>query len=116
MGQTDFIPGEVTALGIETPLGQLRYRPDLAEGAHITIAVRPDDVDVNLDEAGNGRIVSQRFIGIATIYQVALPDGTRVHSWQPHHVRLAEGAAVRVTLSDDHSLPCFYQEQAVNIV
>jgi iron(III) transport system ATP-binding protein len=110
MGQTDFLSGEVTAAGVLTPLGQLPDRPDLAEGTQVVVAVRPDDVVITPDEAGTGRIVSKRFIGIATIYQVALPDGTLLHSWQPHHVQLAEGAAIRVTLSNDHPLPYFQND------
>jgi iron(III) transport system ATP-binding protein len=122
MGQTDFLPGEVTAagvatpVGVATPLGQLPDRPNLADGTQVVVAVRPDDVIITPDEAGIGRVVSKRFIGIATIYQVALPDGTLLHSWQPHHVQLAEGAAVHVTLSGDHSLPCFYNDQTVEMI
>jgi iron(III) transport system ATP-binding protein len=113
MGQTDFVPGKVTAEGVETPLGTLPYRLKLADGDQVAIAVRPDDVLVTPDVAGTGRVVAKRFIGIATIYQVVLPDGTLVHSWQPHHVHLTEGMAVRVSLSSDHPLPCFSNEQAV---
>lgn len=115
IGQTDFIEGTRTAAGIETPLGPLPYHPDIPAGSRVMIAVRPDDVDIQPDEQGNGRVLSRRFVGMAYIYQVALEDGTQVYSWQPHRVQLAQGTAVQVRLTDDRPLPCFYNNQAIQL-
>ena len=114
LGNTDFVPGTVTADGIETPLGRLPQRPNLPPGAAVAIASRPDDVILTPDEGGNGRIVSRRFIGIAFIYGVALPDGTIVHSWQSHMTNLAPDTAVRVRFGDEHDLVLFRGDTAVN--
>jgi len=116
IGRTDFIMGAVTAAGIETPLGTLPYRVNLANGTCVTVAVRPDDVQITPDKEGNGRIVSRRFVGMAYIYRVVLTDGTLVYSWQPHQLQLAEGTAVCATLTADHPLPCFYHEQAIDMI
>lgn len=115
IGQTDFIEGVCTDAGIETPLGLLPYNPNLPSGSRVTIAVRPDDVDIQPDEQGNGRILARRFVGMAYVYQIALADGTRVYSWQPHRIQLAQGTAVRVCLTDAHPLPCFYKDQAIRL-
>ncbi|MAT96738.1 MAG: ABC transporter ATP-binding protein [Anaerolineaceae bacterium] len=113
LGQTDFLPGEVTDQGVQTPLGTLPQTLPLASGTAVEVAVRPDDLLLEPDEAGNGRIVSRQFVGIAFVYGVRLDDGTLVHSWQPHENSLAEGTAVTVQFAAPHDLPCFHQNHIV---
>jgi iron(III) transport system ATP-binding protein len=113
LGQTDFLPGEVTEQGVQTPLGTLPQLLPLASGTAVEVAVRPDDLWVQPDDAGNGRIVSRQFVGIAFVYGVRLDDGTLVHSWQPHENSLAEGTAVTVQFATPHDLPCFHQNHIV---
>ena len=108
MGQTDFVPGEMTERGVETILGLVPQKRVLAAGMAVTVAVRPDDMALMADEGGNGRILSHQFTGIATVYKVVLGDGSIVHSWQPHTIEFEVGTAVRVTLRQGHSLNCFY--------
>ena len=108
MGQTDFIRGIVTDRGIETVMGYVPQKVTLPLGTAVSVAVRPDDVDLVVDEEGNGRLLSRQFTGIATIYKVALAHGTMVHSWQPHTVELVVGTAVQATFRDGHLLNCFY--------
>lgn len=115
MGGTDFIPGVVTADGIETPLGRLAQLPPLPVGARVEVAIRSDDVVLHANENGNGRIVSQQFTGMAHIYDVVLEDGSHVHSWQPHTIKLAPGTAVQVSFRGDHPLTCFQGDQAVSL-
>ena len=42
LGQTDFLPGEVTGRGVQTPLGLLPQTLPLASGTAVEVAVRPD--------------------------------------------------------------------------
>lgn len=114
LGQTDFLPGEVTDRGVQTPLGILPQALPLAGGTQIEVAVRPDDLLLRPDDAGNGRIVSRQFVGIAFVYGVRLDDGTLIHSWQPHENSLPEGTAVTVQFAAPHELPCFYQNQIIS--
>ena len=113
LGQTDFLPGEVTAQGVQTPLGVLPQMLPLANGTAVEVAVRPDDLLLEPDDLGNGRIVSRQFVGIAFVYGVRLEDGTLIHSWQPHENSLAEGTAVSVQFATPHDLPCFHQNHIV---
>ena len=114
LGQTDFVPGEVTSQGIRTSLGLLPQTVSLADGSQVEVAVRPDDVRVQPDAAGNGRIVSRQFVGIAFVYRVRLLDGTLVHSWQPHENNLGEGTAVSVQFAAPHSLTVFHKDRAIS--
>ncbi len=113
LGQTDFLPGEVTDHGVQTPLGTLPQTLPLANGTAVEVAVRPDDLLLEPDDGGNGRIVSRQFVGIAFVYGVHLDDGTLVHIWQPHENSLVEGTAVTVQFAAPHDLPCFHQNHVV---
>jgi iron(III) transport system ATP-binding protein len=117
MGQTDFVPGRVTAAGVETPLGVIGgVAQGAASGTAVEVALRPDDVALaEAADGGNGRIVERRFVGIANIYLVALADGSLVHSWQPHTVELAAGAAVHASLRPGHPVSCFAEGRRLEI-
>ena len=116
MGQNDFIPGEVSSEGIETPLGRLVLPTRLEPGTMLEIASRPNQVALTLDEPHNGRIVSRQFLGIACLYGVALNDGSMVHSWQPHQFDLSVGMAIQARFRPGRWPPMFqngrYVEEA----
>jgi iron(III) transport system ATP-binding protein len=117
MGKTDFVPGTVNSQGIETALGRLPLpQPSLSTGTVVTLAIRPDDVALeaaNGEKAGNGRILSRQFTGIAYIYQVRLDDGSLIHSWQPHTLNLPPGTAVQATIRPDHDVTAFHGGKAI---
>jgi len=116
MGKSDFIPGEVSGAGIETPLGRLELQSTLEVGTVLEVASRPNQVALTLDDPHNGRIVSRQFLGIACLYGVALLDGSIVHSWQPHQFDLSPGMAVRACFRPGGLPPMFlngrYVEEA----
>ena len=105
MGQADFLPGTVTAGGIETPLGVIAQASPYPAGTAVEIVVRADDVLLAEAEGGNGRIIDRQFIGIAFIYTIALTDGIRLRCWQPHEQALETGATVHVSLAPTPTLP-----------
>lgn len=113
LGNTDFVEGQVVKDGIETPLGLLPQLVDLPTGTAVSIASRPDDVQITVADEGNGRITSRQFVGIAFIYEITLNDGTTVHSWQSHLTHFAEGTAVNATFGDAHDLVLFAGDTAV---
>lgn len=113
LSNTRFVEGTVTAEGIESPLGLLARPVTLNPGTRVEIAVRPDDVSFTPDEQGDARIIARTFTGMTYIYQIGLPDGTVVHSLQPHEVRIAEGTPVIVAFSSAASPPVFHLGGAV---
>jgi iron(III) transport system ATP-binding protein len=113
LGQTDFLPGTSTSRGIVTPLGLLPRVFTLPEGAPVEVVVRPENVQLQVDEHGNGRILSRQFTGMAYLYTVVLMDGTILHSRQPYTMILSEGTVVSAALTAGPDLPCFYGDKAL---
>jgi iron(III) transport system ATP-binding protein len=113
MGHSDFIGGTAVSTGVDTSLGFMPLAHTLPTGKPLMVMVRPDDVKLEEDEAGNGRILSRQFQGIAYLYRVALPDGSVVASWQSHRIHFPVGSAVQATIRPGHTLRCFDGETAV---
>jgi len=116
MGQTDFIPGQVTSKGIDTPLGHLNLDTSLPIGTQLEVALRPNHVALNPGVNHNSRILSRQFLGIAYLYRVALSDGTIIHSWQPYQVDLPPDTSVRATIRPGNLPPLFSEGQALDIL
>ncbi len=117
LGQADFVPGTVVAEGVQTPLGLLPQLVSAPPGTTVTIAVRPDDIFLRVgqvDGGANGRILDRQFLGIAYLYAIGLPDGTVIHSWQPHTVNVPLGTAVQAGLRHEHGFSCFVEGTAVS--
>jgi iron(III) transport system ATP-binding protein len=112
-GRADFLPARVTPQGVQTEVGLLPQRPPLGNGADVEVLVRPDDVAIAPAADGAGVVVRRLFQGGTVLYCVELPSGRRVHSLQPHTVRLEPGARVAVRLDPGHALTCFHDGQAV---
>ncbi len=122
MGQTDIIPGQVTADGVETVLGLLPQALPQLLGKQVEVALRSDDVGLFEDDSelpawlnGSARdatVLSRQFIGIAYIYEVGLENGYLVHSWQPHTVDFPPGTKVKAAFRHDHPLTCFLDGKA----
>jgi iron(III) transport system ATP-binding protein len=115
IGRSDFLPGRVTENGIHTDLGHILQPVDAPLESVVAILLRPDDVVLEPAGAGpaNGHVLSRQFMGIDHLYQVCLPDGTILHSRQPHTLHLSESEPVQVGLTTDHPFPCFLGRKAV---
>jgi iron(III) transport system ATP-binding protein len=113
MGQTDFIPGEVTHQGVQTEIGLLPQMLDLPGGTRVEIAIRSDDIAFEPVEGGNGLVLGRQFKGALNIYRLRLPSGYIVHAHQPHTMILKPGTPVKVVADPGHPLACFYEGKAV---
>lgn len=113
MGQTKFLPGEVTEGGILTEVGLLNQQVDAPVGAHVDLAVRADDVDIEPREHGPAFILERQFMGAQNLYRIRLPSGRTLHSLQPHTRVLPPGTQVVVHLQPGHALACFRNGKAI---
>lgn len=110
LGQTDFLPGRVTAAGVVTEIGVLEQQPALARDTLVDVAFRADDVALYPDDAATAQVEARLFKGAYNVYRVRLPSGRTVHSLQAHTLQLAPGTPVRVVAAPGHSLACFLAE------
>ena len=116
MGQTDFVQGKVNGGGIETPLGRLGRTTNLPTGTLLEVALRPIDVALSINGQHNGWIQSRQFLGIATIYRIALANGVIVHSWQSQRVNLPPGESVQVKIRQENTPPVFFNGLALSLI
>lgn len=95
VGQSDFVPGVVRGV-IETELGSFPNASGLPDGSRVELLARPDEVEVEASEDGNGVVARRRFRGSETLYHLTLPSGAQLRSSQPSACALSAGARVKV--------------------
>jgi iron(III) transport system ATP-binding protein len=95
VGSADFIPGVVTAKGIETELGLFANTESREIGEKLRVMIRPDDVAFVPQADGPAVILRRYFRGAESLYCLELPSGHRVHSSQPSSAAFPAGLRVR---------------------
>ena len=115
MGNTDFLPGQVTAEGIQTEVGLIHQRVRLPVGASVELAMRADDVSLERDRGGKALVLARLFEGAQNVYRVRLPSGRLLHSIQPHTLIWQPGTPVRVWSDCGHPLACFHEGRRVEL-
>ncbi len=113
LGQTDFLPGHITAAGVVTEIGLLDQHPALAMDTWVEVAFRADDVALFPDATATAYIEARLFKGAYNVYRVRLASGRVVHSLQAHTLQLTPGTPVRVVANPGHALACFESERHV---
>lgn len=113
MGDSDFMPGHVTAQGIQTEMGLLPQRVSLPVGATVQVAMRADDVDFVPDTGGNAVLVQRFFRGAFNLYRIRLDSGRVVHAFKPHTHLAQPGARLQAYVGADHPLSVFHDGRAV---
>jgi iron(III) transport system ATP-binding protein len=111
MGQASFLPAAVSSAGLDTELGFVRQPVGAQPGALVEAVVRPDDLVLRSDAAGNASITGRAFRGGEYVYDLALDSRRTVRCACNHVHDLPIGSRVRVTLSPGHPLAWFPTEQ-----
>ncbi len=102
-GLADFVPAQVRDGRVETELGEFAF-DGLAPAQEVDLLLRPDDVDLQPDPAGQGRIVAREFKGADNLYSVRLPSGRTLRSVQPSLSVFQIGQRVLLRAHPDHVL------------
>jgi iron(III) transport system ATP-binding protein len=102
VGQANFLPGRVVGPAIETALGNFPNTANFPQGATVEVMIRPEQLGVRPDPAGNASVVSRRFRGADTLVGVRLSSGIVVHSYQPSALPLPPRGRVRVVAQPTH--------------
>ena len=104
LGMADYLSASSAGDGLDTGLGRMAAEGAVEDGCRVM--VRPDDV--LLRSPGSGGIISRRlFQGPHYLYEVTLPSGETVRSFQNHTVRYEVGEAVEPYLESGQTLVCF---------
>ena len=80
VGQADFIPGEIRDNVVVTEIGNLPQPRDYQGGYKVMVMIRPDDIQIQEDEAGRARIETRQFRGSENLYGIRLESGLLIHS------------------------------------
>ncbi|NJN80645.1 MAG: ABC transporter ATP-binding protein [Anaerolineales bacterium] len=107
MGDSDFLKGKIVKEGIQTEIGLIRQEVDLPLATQVEIALRPDDIDFQIDGSGNSLIIERFFRGAFNLYRLRLDSGQILHAFTEHTRILPVGARVQAHVNTDHSLNIF---------
>jgi iron(III) transport system ATP-binding protein len=117
LGHASFLPGYVHGGEVTTGLGpisrdQINGLAGTYDRTRIDVLVRPDDIRaVPVDERGDGRVVSRRYLGPTVLYEVRLDDDTLVQCMHNHAESIPLDTEVRIELDADHDLAWFPSDQ-----
>lgn len=104
VGQADFVTGEIRQGLVHTELGEFPNTIDGAEGSHVMVMIRPDDIHLVPNKSANSRIVARQFRGSENLYTVQLPSGQLVHSSESSTSVYHEGTTVELRVSATHTV------------
>jgi iron(III) transport system ATP-binding protein len=104
VGKANCLLGRVVAEGIETPLGIVPNTPGFPEGARVEVMVRPDQIELTPDPAGDAMVMFCRFRGADTLVVVQLPSGVILHGRQPSTLLLQPRDRARVLAKTNHTV------------
>lgn len=98
VGHASFIPAYLQDREVVTEMGRVPYSGNHV-ASEVVLMVRPDDVQISLDDNGDSTILVKEFQGAQNLYTIRLPSGATVRSNQPSTVAFDVGAKVRATPS-----------------
>jgi len=99
IGHAVFIPGEVKGKSILTEIGSVDCAPCLQNVKHVEVMIRPDDIIVDMHDAGIGIVKKRQFLGAIQLYTIELSSGQIVLSYQPPNINWPNGSKVRLTVN-----------------
>ncbi len=113
MGHTGFLPARLRGGELETEIGIVPQSLALPEGSEVELLLRPDDLALRPDPAGEARVHRRIFQGMHHLYRVRLASGRLIDCLAPHTFRLESGDPVRLDLVAGHGLECFVDGRSV---
>ncbi len=113
IGLADFIDGEIKDKYANTELGKIEVQSNASNGETVNIMLRPDDITVTKNNAGNGFVVQREYRGMYYIYYIKLNSGKIVKSLSSHTNDFNVGTKVDVELTPGHPLICYKNQKII---
>jgi len=104
LGEASFLPGDAADGVVTTAIGQAAGH---GGNGPVEALVRPDDLALQADTAGNGEVAWARYEGGSRLFGVALDCGATVRIRTNHEVHHAPGERVTVAIAAGHPLALF---------
>jgi len=102
VGQANFIPGRVVGARIATKIGTFPNTPGFPQAAAVEVMIRPDQIELVPDPAGNAIVMVRRFRGTDALAIVQLRSGLTLHSRVPSTLLLLARERVKVVAKPTH--------------
>ncbi|CAI8041086.1 Putrescine transport ATP-binding protein PotG [Geodia barretti] len=116
-GTADFLPAWRDGAYLTSEVGRIPWSEAWATPSRtddeLQVMVRPDCLDMEPEEEGNGVVVQREFLGAFNLYSVGLDSGRRVQVMQSHLARFDPGTRVRTFLREGHQPLPFIDGQAL---
>ncbi|HLQ84893.1 MAG TPA: ABC transporter ATP-binding protein [Salinisphaeraceae bacterium] len=115
LGEAMFVPGQLRADRVQTPLGEARIAPATEQSATAAVEVmlRPDDLALQCSNQGNSTIEYSHYEGETRLYTVSLLDSKlRLRVRTNHAQQIDDGAIVDTRICADHPLTLFAPQSA----
>tara|TARA_A100001037_G_scaffold179056_1_gene160623 strand:- start:1775 stop:2845 length:1071 start_codon:yes stop_codon:yes gene_type:complete len=113
IGLADFIDGEIKDKYANTELGKIEVQSNASNGETVNIMLRPDDITITKNNAGNGFVVQREYRGMYYIYYIKLNSGKIVKSLSSHTNDFNVGTKVAVELTPGHPLICYKNQKII---
>jgi len=113
IGLADFIDGEIKDKYANTELGKIEVQSNASNGETVNIMLRPDDITITKNNAGNGFVVQREYRGMYYIYYIKLNSGKIVKSLSSHTNDFNVGTKVDVELTPGHPLICYKNQKII---
>lgn len=112
VGHANFLPGRVLGTGIDTDIGSFANTAQFPQDAAVEVMIRPYEIELQPDPAGNGLVTSCRFRGADTRVVVRLTSGVILESYQPSRSGLQTRMRVKVRVKPGHVVAFLTQLRA----
>ncbi len=113
-GIADFMPAWRDGKRLACEVGSIPWRAGDHPDGELQIVVRPDCLDMDISEEGNGVVVQKEFLGGFNLYRVELASGQKVQVMQSHIMQYQPGTKVSVFLRAGHRPQFFVNGRATN--
>ena len=119
IGMVDFLPAQYDGTQMTTEIGDVSLHhqwPELgneSDGRRLEVMVRPDCLECQPAEDGNGVVLDREFRGAFYLYRVELPSGATVRCLISHTTQYPVGAKVNVGLRQEHHGQPFVDDRLI---
>lgn len=109
LGDANFLDGQLDSNNncVNTVLGSAAIHPNQHSTNQVKVLLRPEDIDLQANEQGNGKVIWSRFEGKSSLVLVELSDGEQIRVRQSNKVTLHTNQTVQLTINTQAPLSVF---------